>query len=86
MNKKLLLIIPIVLVGLLMLTSCNNGENSVNAASSNSRFVTNAEYISISTFSDSQTGVEYAIVKDYAQGNIQVVVLQNADGTPKVKQ
>ena len=83
--KKLLLIIPILVIGLFLLTGCNNSENSVNAASSNSRFVINADYISVSTFSDSKTGVEYAIVRDHAQGNIQVIVLQNADGTPKVK-
>jgi len=84
MNKKILLIIPIVVIGLFLLTGCNNSENSVNAASS-SRFSINDEAISISTFVDSKTGVEYAIVRDRIHSDIEIIVLQNEDGTPKVK-
>ena len=47
--------------------------------------ITGNQYLSVSTFTDSKTGVEYAIVQECGHGYIDVVVLQNADGTPKVK-
>lgn len=83
MNKRNIIVAVIFLVVVLFIGGCSS-NNSANAAS-NSRFITNDGNVSISTFSDSKTGVEYAIVRDYVHSDIEIIVLQNADGTPKVK-
>lgn len=82
-RKFLIVLLSIMLVGILFI-GCNLNSNQVDA-SSNRFVVTGNQYLSVSTFTDSKTGVEYAIVQECGHRYIDVVVLQNADGTPKVK-
>ena len=84
MNKKILMILSSIILIAILFVGCSSNSNNVDASSD--RFiVSNSNRVYVSTFVDSKTGVEYAVVMENGHGNMQVIMLQNADGTPKVR-